>query len=30
MKTIRRGVFETNSSTTHCATYTKTYKHIDN
>lgn len=28
MKTIRRGVFETNSSTTHCATYTKTYKRI--
>lgn len=28
MRTIRRGVFETNSSTTHCATYTKTYKHI--
>lgn len=28
MKTIRHGVFETNSSTTHCATYTKTYKHI--
>ena len=28
MKTIRRGVFETNSSTTHCATYTKTYNHI--
>lgn len=28
MRTIRHGVFETNSSTTHCATYTKTYKHI--
>lgn len=28
MKTIRRGVFETNSSTTHCATYSKSYKNI--
>lgn len=28
MKTIRRGVFETNSSTTHCASFSKNYKTI--
>lgn len=28
MKTIRRGVFETNSSTTHCASFSKDYKSI--
>jgi hypothetical protein len=29
MRTIRQSVFETNSSTTHCVTYTKKYKDID-
>jgi hypothetical protein len=28
MKTIRRGVFETNSSTTHCASFSKDYSSI--
>lgn len=29
MKTVRHGVFETNSSTTHCITFSKDYKNVD-